>query len=66
MLRFTLLTAWLIYAIPCMTQLPDTTLEQRVLASMSMIDYDSLITGIHIDRVPQYLPLRAFDGTSTL
>ncbi len=63
MKRLILLIALMVFAHSGMTQSPDSTLEQRILTAMSQLSYDSLVTGIHIDRVPQYLPVKAFDGT---
>jgi len=63
MKRCFLLIAWLAYVLPGLTQTTGSPIEQRVITAMSQLSYDALHTGIHIDRVPQYLPIKAFDGT---
>ncbi len=63
MKRCFLLIAWLAYVLPGMTQTNSSPIEQSVLAAMSQLSYDSLVTGIHIDRAVQFMPIRLYDGT---
>ncbi len=57
-----LLITWIAIILPCATQTPDSTMEERILGALSQLNYDSLVTGIHIDRVPQYLPVEIING----
>ncbi|MCO6485455.1 MAG: hypothetical protein J5I41_06715 [Saprospiraceae bacterium] len=60
--KFLLLLACMACSLSNRAQAPDTTIEQRLSMALSQLDYDSLVTGIHIDRVPQYLPVALMDG----
>lgn len=60
--KFPLLLALMLGSLLARAQAPDTTIEQRLSIAFSQLNYDSLVTGIHIDRVPQYLPVALMDG----
>ncbi len=44
-------------------QMPD--IETQLTQAMSQLDYSALQTGIHIDRIPAYIPVSIYDGTAS-